>query len=162
MRRLHLFLLRVYRRLPVGGRRFVVRRLFPSFTVGAMCIIERVDGHLLLVRHSYRRRWGVPGGLLGRGETPRDAAVREAREEVGLAVDLIGEPAVVVEPTPRRVDVVYRCRPAGGSSADDLRPQSPEIVEVRWFAPGELPELQPETATALVALARRAAEDARS
>ena len=33
----------------------------PNYTVGAMCIVERDDGAILFVRHSYRRRWGVPG-----------------------------------------------------------------------------------------------------
>ena len=37
-------LLRVYRRLPTLGRRWVVRTIAPSFTVGAMAIIERADG----------------------------------------------------------------------------------------------------------------------
>jgi 8-oxo-dGTP pyrophosphatase MutT (NUDIX family) len=153
--RLHLALLKVYRRLPVRGRRFVVRRVAPSFSVGAICIIERSDGALLLVRHSYRKRWGFPGGLLARGEGPPEAAVREAREEVGLAVALVGEPTVVVDPEPRRVDVIFRARPADGADPASARPSSPEIVDARWFPQRELPELQHEAAGALVALARR-------
>jgi len=153
-RRLHLFALRLYRRLPVRGRRFVVRRVAPDFTVGAMCIVERADGHILLVRHSYRRRWGVPGGLLKKREEPTDAARRETFEEVGLAVELAGEPAVVVDPEPRRVDLVFRARPAPAADPAEIRPLSPEILEVRWFPPDALPELQLETSTALVALAR--------
>ena len=77
---------------------------------------------VLLVRHTYRQRWGVPGGLLNRGEEPRDAARREALEEVGLRVELVGEPAVVVDPGPRRVDVIFRARPADGADPDDVRP----------------------------------------
>ena len=149
-------LLQVYRRLPVHGRRFVVRTLAPTFTVGAMCIIERPGGAVLLVRLAYRHRWGVPGGLLRRGEVPADAAVREVREEVGFDVELVGDPAVVVDPEPRRVDVVFRARPAGGADLDGVRPRSPEITEARWFPKDALPELQHETAQALVALARRA------
>ena len=153
IRRLHLLALRVFRLLPVWARRRVVRTLAPSFTVGAICFIERPDGALLLVRQSYRQRWGVPGGLVKRGERPADAAKREVLEEVGLEIDLLGEPAVVVEPAPRRVDVVYRARPSRGAG-DAVAPVSPEITEARWFAPDQLPELQAETSTALVALAR--------
>jgi len=129
----------------------------PSFTVGAICVIERPDGRVLLVRLSYRRRWGFPGGLVKRGEEIADAARREALEEVGVDIELVGEPAVVVAPRPRRVDVVYRARLAPGVEADDVRPVSPEIVEVRWVARDELPELQDEAAGGLVALARRVA-----
>lgn len=151
---LHRALLQLFRRLPVSARRRVVRTVSPSFTVGSMCFIERADGDLLLVQHSYRRRWGVPGGLLERGEDPADAAIREVREEVGLDVVLLGEPAVVVDPIPQRVDIVYRARLAPGCDPDRAEPRSPEIVALAWFAPRDLPELQHETASAFVVLAR--------
>ncbi len=147
----HLFLLRLYRRLPRASRLFIVHRMTPSFTVGSICVVERPDGALLLVRHSYRQRWGFPGGLANRGEEAADAARREANEEVGLTVELVGEPAVVVDPGPRRVDVVFQARVDDGATAT---PCSPEIVELRWFPPAELPELQHEAASALIALAR--------
>lgn len=157
---LHRRLLHGFRRLPRPVRRRIVRTIAPSYTVGAMCFIERDDGALLLVRHSYRHRWGVPGGLLERGEEAADAARREVREEVGVDVTLVGEPAVVVAPDAQRVDVVYRARLAPGVDPDDARPTSPEIVAVRWAPAGELPELQHETAGAFVALARsRGASD---
>jgi len=152
--RVHVMLLRLYRRLPTKGRRVVVRTVAPSFTVGSMCIIERGDGAVLLVRHVYRSRWGVPGGLLKRGEDAAEAARREVLEEVRLAVELVGEPAVVVDADPQRVDIVYRAEPSAGADPDAATPSSPEIVEVRWFPRDGLPELQHETASALVALAR--------
>ena len=151
---MHALLLRVYRRLPRRARVAIVHTVAPTFTVGAMCVIERPDGAVLLVRHAYRRRWGLPGGLLNRGEDARVAARREAFEEVGVEVETVGEPAVVVDPRPRRVDVIFRARLADGLEADSVRPTSVEIVEARWFQSDALPELQHETAGALVALAR--------
>ena len=151
---LHLALLRIFRRLPVRARIAVVHGLAPSYAVGAICVIERSDGRVLLVRHSYRREWGLPGGLLKRGEDAADGARRETFEETGLAIDLVGEPAVVVAPAPRRVDGVFRCRPAPGADPDRMQSSSPEIVDLRWVGREALPELQPEAAGALVALAR--------
>jgi len=146
----------VYRRLPVWARRRVVRTIAPGYTVGAMCFIERDDGAMLLVRLSYRMRWGVPGGLLKRGEEPGDAARREVREEVGVEIELLGEPAVVVDAEAQRVDLVYRAQLATGEDPAAAVPGSPEIVEARWFPIASLPELQHETSGALVALARSA------
>jgi 8-oxo-dGTP diphosphatase len=153
--KIHRLLLLVYGRLPRHARRWIVRGLSPSYTVGAMCFIERSDGALLLVRTSYRRRWGVPGGLLKRGEKPVAGVRREVLEEVGLEVELVGEPAVVVDAPPQRIDIVYRGRVPDSAELPAIRVGTPEIVEARWFAPDELPELQFETADALVALARQ-------
>lgn len=135
-------------------RRRVVRLVSPTFSVGAICLIERADGRVLLIRQSYRRHWGLPGGLLERGEHPSDAARREILEEVSLHVKLVSEPAVVIEAPPRRIDIVFRARPVNEADVDQVRPTSVEIVEVGWFAPTELPELQWETAQAIQALAR--------
>lgn len=153
---LHVLALRVFGRLPVRLRRSIVRAITPSFTVGANCVIERDDGAILLVRQAYRRRWGLPGGLLERGEAPAAAVVREVDEEVGLDIEVVGEPAVVVDARARRVDVVYRARP-NGTPPDELTACSPEITEARWHQPGALPELQDEAADALVTLARSTA-----
>ncbi|HEV2767210.1 MAG TPA: NUDIX domain-containing protein [Acidimicrobiales bacterium] len=144
--------LRLYRRLPRRARLFVVHHTHPSFTVGAISVIERSDGALLLVRHSYRRAWGFPGGLLKRGEDVAAGARREAMEEVAIEIELLGEPAVVVDPGPRRVDVVFRARPVADPSG--AHADSAEIVELAWFPPDALPRLQHEAADALVALAR--------
>ncbi len=151
--RVHVLLLRIYRRLPIGVRRLLIRVLSPSFTVGAICLIERDDGAVLLVRQVYRARWGLPGGLLKRREDPAVAVRREVLEEVGVEIELIGEPTPVVEARPQRVDLVYSARladPGGPAPA----PRSPEILDAQWFRRDALPELQHETTTALVALAR--------
>ena len=153
--RVHRLLLQIFRRLPARARRAAVHAIAPSYYVGAIALVERDDGARLFVRHTYRRRWGVPGGLVARGEDPRDAVRREAREEVGLRIELVGEPAVVVDPETRRVDVIFAARPAAGEDPSSVAPRSPEIAECRWFAADDLPPLQHETAGALVVLARR-------
>ena len=148
---MHLALLKVFKRLPRKVRLAIVHTIAPSFTVGSICVIERADDHVLLVRHSYRERWGFPGGLLARGESPPDAARREAREECVVDIEVVGEPAVVVDPDARRVDVIFRCRMSDGQ---EPRAVPPEVTDVAWFPIAALPELQHEAAEALVALAR--------
>lgn len=145
----HLLLLRVYRRVPRRSKGFLVRLLSPTFSVGAMCVIEGPDGGVLLLRHSYRSGWGLPGGLLQRGEAPDAAARREVAEEVGLRVELTGTPRVFVDPKARRVDIVFRARPADDEVDSPATASSPEIVDTRWFPPTELPPMQKEAAQAV-------------
>jgi 8-oxo-dGTP pyrophosphatase MutT (NUDIX family) len=146
----------VWGRVPRLWRRWIVRLIAPSFTVGAACVIERDDGSILLVRLVYRNGWGLPGGLIKRKEDVAACARREVKEEIGLDVELISEPAVVVDSGPQRIDVVFRARPAPGVDPVGAHARSVELREVAWFRAGELPELQHEAVSALMALASSA------
>ncbi len=139
--------------LPAGLRQFLIRRSTPLFSVGALCAVEGPDGTVLLVRSSYRRGWGFPGGLIRRGEDPEETARRELREELGLEFDVVGGRRVVVDSSARRVDVVFRVRPRPPVQ-DAVVARSPEILATRWAHPEEAGDLQVETAMALEELAR--------
>ena len=146
--------LAVFRRLPVQARRRVVRTLSPTFTAGSIVVIERrADAALLLIRQTYRKGWGLPGGLLAKGESPADAAVREVREEVGLALEGLGPARLVIDLKPRRMDFVFRSV-LDADPGEHIQPTSPELEEARWFSRDALPRLQFETRTALAALER--------
>jgi len=55
----------------------------------AVCVaIRDAESRVLLAHHVETNLWGLPGGTIGPGETPADAAVREAWEETGLLVRL--------------------------------------------------------------------------
>ena len=116
--RIQTLLLRLWGRVPRLARRWIVRAFAPSFTVGAACVIDRDDGSVLLVRLVYRNGWGLPGGLINRREDIATCGRREVLEEIGLPVELVGEPAVVVDARPQRVDVIFRARPAHGVDPD--------------------------------------------
>jgi 8-oxo-dGTP pyrophosphatase MutT (NUDIX family) len=147
--RIRLVALQTYGTLPAWARKFLIRRISPSFRVGAACIVVRDDGAILLVRHSYRGGWGLPGGLIRRGEEPEHAALRESREEVGLDLELEGAPRTTVHVAGRRIDVIFQARISPNPTRQEPVARYPEIVEVRWFDPAELPPLQEEAADAL-------------
>ena len=54
-------------------------------TLGVRLMLVQAGG-VLLVRPSYRTHWIFPGGLVDRGETPEQAAQREAYEEAGVVL----------------------------------------------------------------------------
>lgn len=49
-------------------------------------IVRRQPGELLLGRATGRDYWDIPKGVLDAGETPLEAALRELREEAGIAL----------------------------------------------------------------------------
>lgn len=53
-------------------------------TFGAHALALTPDGKVILVRLRYAPGWRLPGGGRGEHEDPRDAVLRELREEIGL------------------------------------------------------------------------------
>lgn len=54
-------------------------------SAGVWC--ETPDGRLIIVKSPYKRYWAIPGGVIDAGETPKQAAIRETKEEVGITLD---------------------------------------------------------------------------
>jgi 8-oxo-dGTP pyrophosphatase MutT (NUDIX family) len=55
------------------------------------------DGAVLLRMHEKYHRWFPPGGHVELDEDPAQAAVREAKEETGLDITLIGDAPSVID-----------------------------------------------------------------
>lgn len=106
------------------------------------------SGRLLLVRHAgLDDGWGILGGAVEPGESPSAAAVREAREEIGVEVqltrllDVLGGPDYEVRyPNGDRVayvTAVYQASIITGSPAIN----DGELSELAWFETAQLPGL---------------------
>lgn len=109
-------------------------------------------GRVLLVRQREFGTYGTVGGAVDMDESPFDAALREAREEIGVDVEITGVADAVGGPDFRitypngdqtaYVSVVYEGRLTGPGA---LRPDGVEVDEVRWFHREDLgsPEVGP-------------------
>jgi 8-oxo-dGTP pyrophosphatase MutT (NUDIX family) len=113
-------------------------RVVKPHTRGVKCVVREGDA-VLFVRHAYgdRTAWELPGGGIKRGEEPRDAAAREAREELGLDLDdwrALG--AVEARGYGKHTTVIcFEGRPDGRALTIDRG----EIEEARWFDVGDPP-----------------------
>jgi ADP-ribose pyrophosphatase YjhB (NUDIX family) len=80
--------------------------------------------------------WSFPAGYVNRGEVLEEAAIREVREEFGLAIRLTGLVGVYSERGNPVILVVY----AGEVVAGQPRADGHELSDVRRFELDQLPE----------------------
>jgi ADP-ribose pyrophosphatase YjhB (NUDIX family) len=102
----------------------------------ACAIPETDDGHIILMRRATepsRGHWTMPGGFVDLGESVEDAAIRECREELAIAVELHELVGVYSRAQDRIVVVVYGARAQGTPQPTE------EALEVRAFVPSDIP-----------------------
>lgn len=112
-----------------------------KYLVGVTAVVLNDAGDVLLLRHTYRLEWawGLPAGWLRGREDPVAAVGRELEEESGLRARVLYPLAVQPVGDRPQLDVIYLCRPAGGT----FRP-SAEVAACGWFSPEDLPPLPPD------------------
>lgn len=71
----------------------------PTKTCAGGALIRDSTGRVLFVVPAYKAVLDIPGGMTDDDESPKAAAIREIREELGLDVEL--GPLLVVDWTPR-------------------------------------------------------------
>ncbi len=125
----------------------------------------------LLLMHNKLRVWLPPGGHVEDGEWPHDAAVREAKEETGLDVELlpthpptgagtqVAHPCIIPHHVQevtfagggKRLNFVYFARPkhmpaelTNGDGHEELRWVSAEEVKALDKCPGDIKALADE------------------
>jgi 8-oxo-dGTP pyrophosphatase MutT (NUDIX family) len=113
----------------------------PGFRDAAVLVATWQDSLLLTVRSAslahHAAQISFPGGRLDHGETPRQAALREAWEEVGLepsSIEIVGELNPTLSP------FGYRVLPVVGriTHVPRLKPNPQEVASVLWVPLAEL------------------------
>lgn len=107
----------------------------------AGCIVRNKDGKYLLVQEKQKRvygLWNIPAGYADAGESDRQAAIRETKEEVGLTVELIDQPVHMYENIDKQKRyLAYRT----SSYVGVLKVQSSEILDAKWLDFDEIESL---------------------
>jgi 8-oxo-dGTP pyrophosphatase MutT (NUDIX family) len=141
-----------------------------DFTV-AIFVVQ--DEKVLLIHHRALQKWLPLGGHIELDEDPEIAALREAREESGLEVELLGErPPTTGDGTraliaPRFLDIhritqthehigmIYWARPRSG----DVTLAEREHHSIRWCSRTDLERLEPAIAPAVKWYCEKAIEE---
>jgi 8-oxo-dGTP pyrophosphatase MutT (NUDIX family) len=131
-----------------------------DFTVAIFVVHQ---DKVLLIHHRNLDKWLPLGGHIELDEDPETAALREAKEESGLEVELLGERPPTTEPgtraliAPRFLDIhritdthqhigmIYWARPKNGT----LTLSAAEHHDIRWCSAADLDDLQPPMSAAV-------------
>lgn len=119
-----------------------------DFTASVFIVHE---GKVLLHLHKKLNKWLQPGGHVELDEDPNQAALREAKEETGLDIELVGgnrlrelngEPSDLVPPkflnrhrfndVHEHIDLTYFGHVVGGQVSGE------DGVEIKWFSKEEI------------------------
>jgi 8-oxo-dGTP diphosphatase len=105
--------------------------------IPASLVVVVHAGAVLMVFDSWRTQWELPGGTREPGETPRQAAVRELREETGIHREDLTLAAVaefdLVRPARRELLAIYQIQL-------QILPQltiNDEVLDFRWWPPAQ-------------------------
>jgi len=146
-------------------------------------IHERIDftvaifvvhaNQVLVIHHRKLGRWLPLGGHIELHEDPEQAALREAKEESGLEVELLGErpptsgagTRALIAPrfldihhitdTHEHIGMIYWARPKNGS----LILAAAEHHDIRWCSSDDLENLRPAMTNAVKWYCRKAIEE---
>jgi 8-oxo-dGTP diphosphatase len=124
-------------------------RQYPPRPWIAVGVIVMRGGKVLLIQRGKepgKGLWAVPGGMVDLGETARDAAVREAREETGLDVE-VGDLFWLADAIVRDVDGRVRYH----NVVVDFLAEAPDgdpvcaddAMDLRWCGPDDLDAVEP-------------------
>lgn len=119
-------------------------REYPATPIPGVGVVVCKDDQVLLIQRGKPPRqgeWGIPGGVLELGETWRQAAAREVREECGIEIALgkvVDVVDLVVHDGDERVQYHYALVDfAAEYLGGDLRAAS-DVLDARWVSLDEL------------------------
>ncbi|MER1957152.1 MAG: NUDIX hydrolase [Solibacillus sp.] len=99
----------------------------PKHIVSAATIVLNEQNEILLIKGPMRG-WEMPGGQVEEGESLKEAAIRETKEETGIDVEIIKFCGIFQNVNRSICNTLFLARPIGGQCTT-----SPESLEVGFF-----------------------------
>lgn len=99
----------------------------PKHIVSAAAIVLNDKGEILLIKGP-RRGWEMPGGQVEEGESIKDAAVRETKEESGIDIEVTKFCGIFQNVKGSICNTLFVGKPIGGKPTT-----SPESLKVGFF-----------------------------
>src|SRR3989304_6034714 len=118
-----------------------------SIRVGSAVVVENERGEILLARSNkppVEGKWVLPGGGINFGETSRQAAQREIKEETGLEIEvgdfITAYELIVPNENIHRLILYHKAKAVGGKLK-----ASDDISELVWMKPNDIRQLKNAT-----------------
>jgi 8-oxo-dGTP diphosphatase len=99
----------------------------PKHIVSAATIVINENREILLIKGP-RRGWEMPGGQVEEGESLKDAAIRETKEETGIDIEVLVFCGVFQNVKRSICNTLFLAKPVGG-----VPTTSSESLEVAFF-----------------------------
>ncbi|WML46629.1 NUDIX hydrolase [Neobacillus sp. PS3-34] len=99
----------------------------PKHIVSAATIVLNEQKEILLIKGP-QRGWEMPGGQVEEGESLKDAAIRETKEESGIEIEVIKFCGIYQNVSGSICNTLFLGKPIGGELTT-----SPESLEVGFF-----------------------------
>lgn len=125
---------KLYGMLPRSLRRFISQAFNARFLIGIIALVQDDEGRVLLFHSPYKHAWSLPEGFLKKGEDPKQAMLREIKEETGVAGEALSILDAVHTADRPMLDILISCRLDEG-----LKPDGKEVSDARFFNLKELP-----------------------
>ena len=106
--------------------------------MGAGVIFQDRTGKVLLLKPSYKEYWTIPGGAVENDESPLEACIREAKEEIGINVTIKG--LILVDYLHSNGDVdenlqwIFNGGILGKRLASNIKVDGKEILDYKFMA----------------------------
>jgi len=99
----------------------------PKHIVSAATIVINENNEILLIKGP-RRGWEMPGGQVEEGESLKEAAIRETKEETGIDVEVLRFCGIFQNVNKSICNTLFLAKPVGGTLTT-----SPESLEVGFY-----------------------------